>query len=391
MMYMAKNKRGNKKGLAVACLLASICGKTGAMEKPVNNKVAVQRTNPEKSSNLKKVLIVGGTIFGLGAFGAGIYGLTKLFGDKEELENGNQKPVEDPIKKEYFDVLRSFYEPNKEYGADYWCKNDDNDDNDNSDNILDIQNFYSSSQPKRIADTNEFLAYCTFALTFGKVSESGGITYEGYRGKKKLNIKLQIDKKQNNMRLEAKEDDGVKHDFDISLPKKYDDSINEKGFKIYLFNNMLDEFEYAIIPTLESENEKSKTFFKDYYYDKGYGYDNEKINGILNGFDNSENDGTLDATEGSCLRLFKANFEVSDDLTQLKATYNLIDKKGKSIGTNKYSIKINPLTEPGREEPGDDEVNDKKEYSGSQNIYKEDNNNDDDDDDDDDIGLGGLF
>ena len=109
---MAKNKRGNKKGLAVACLLASICGKTGAMEKPVNNKVAVQRTNPEKSSNLKKVLIVGGTIFGLGAFGAGIYGLTKLFGDKEELDNGNQKPVEDPIKKEYFDILRSFYEPN---------------------------------------------------------------------------------------------------------------------------------------------------------------------------------------------------------------------------------------------------------------------------------------
>ena len=41
--------------------------------------------------------------------------------------------------------------------------------------------------------------------------------------------------------------------------------------------------------------------------------------------------------------------------------------------SNKYSIKINSLTEPGRKEPGDDEVNDKKEYSGSQNIYKEDN------------------
>jgi len=382
-MYMAKNKRGNKKGLAVACLLASICGKTGAMEKPVNNKVAVQRTNPEKSSNLKKVLIVGGTIFGLGAFGAGIYGLTKLFGDKEELENGNQKPVEDPIKKEYFDILRSFYEPNTEYGADYWCKDDNNN---NNDNILDIQKFYSSSQTKCIEDTDKFLAYCTFALTFGKVSESGEITYEGYRGKKKLSIKLQIDKKQNNMRLEAKEDDGVKYYFYINLPKKHDDSINEKKFKIYLFNGMLDEFEYAIIPTLESENEKSKTFFKNYYYDKGYGYDNEKINGILDDFDNSGNDGTLDATGDSCLRLFKVNFEVSNDLTQLKATYNLIDKKDEFIDTNEYSIKINPLTEPGREEPGDDEVNDKKENSDSQNIYKEDNSNDDDD-----IGLGGLF
>ena len=177
---MAKNKRGNKKGLAVACLLASICGKTGAMEKPVNNKVAVQRTNPEKSSNLKKVLIVGGTIFGLGAFGAGIYGLTKLFGDKEELDNGNQKPVEDPIKKEYFDILRSFYEPNTEYGAEYRCKDDDeddnNDDDNNNNNILDIQKFYSSSRPKCIEDTDKFLAYCTFALTFGKVSESGEIT-----------------------------------------------------------------------------------------------------------------------------------------------------------------------------------------------------------------------
>ena len=383
---MAKNKRGNKKGLAVACLLASICGKTGAMEKPVNNKVAVQRTNPEKSSNLKKVLIVGGTIFGLGAFGAGIYGLTKLFGDKEELDNGNQKPVEDPIKKEYFDILRSFYEPNTKYGADYWCKDDNNN---NNDNILDIQKFYSSSQPKCIEDTDKFLAYCTFALTFGKVSESGEITYEGYRGKKKLSIKLQIDKKQNNMRLEAKEDDGVKYNFYINLPEKHDDSINEKKFKIYLFSNMLNEFEYAIVPKLETENEHSKTFFQDYSKDGGRKYDDKKINGILDDFDNSENDGTLDATEGSCLRLFKANFEVSDDLTQLKATYNLIDKKGKSIGTNKYSIKINSLTEPGREEPGDDEVNDKKEYSGSQNIYKEDNN--DDDDDDDDIGLGGLF
>ena len=380
---MAKNKRGNKKGLAVACLLASICGKTGAMEKPVNNKVAVQRTNPEKSSNLKKVLIVGGTIFGLGAFGAGIYGLTKLFGDKEELDNGNQKPGEDPIKKEYFDILRSFYEPNTKYGADYWCKDDNNN---NNDNILDIQKFYSSSQPKCIEDTDKFLAYCTFALTFGKVSESGEITYEGYRGKKKLSIKLQIDKKQNNMRLEAKENDGVKYDFDISLPKKYDDSINEKGFKIYLFNNMLDEFEYAIVPKLETENEHSKTFFKDYSLEEGHRYDDEKINGILDDCGASVDDGTLSATDDG-LRLFKANFEVSDDLTQLKATYNLIDKKSKSIGTNKYSIKINSLTEPGREEPGDDEVNDKKEYSGSQNIYKEDNN----DDDDDDIGLGGLF
>ena len=292
---MAKNKKGNKKGLAVACLLASICGKAGAIGKPVN-KVALQRTNID---------------------GAGIYGLTKLFGDKEELDNGNQKPVEDPIKKEYFDVLRSFYKPNKE-------------------------------------------AYCTFALTFGKVSESGEITYEGYRGKKKLSIKLQIDKKQNNMRLEAKEDDGVKYDFDISLPKKYDDSINEKGFKIYLFNNMLDEFEYAIVPKLETENEHSKTFFKDYSKDGGRKYDDKKINGILDDFDISEDDGTLSATD-DCLRLFKANFEVSDDLTQLKVTYNLIDKKSKSIGTNKYSIKINSLTEPGREEPGDDEVNDKKE------------------------------
>ena len=389
-MYMAKNKRGNKKGLAVACLLASICGKTGAMEKPVNNKVAVQRTNPEKSSNLKKVLIVGGTIFGLGAFGAGIYGLTKLFGDKEELDNGNQKPVEDPIKQEYFDILRSFYEPNTEYGAEYRCKDDDeddnNDDDNNNNNILDIQKFYSSSRPKCIEDTDKFLAYCTFALTFGKVSESGEITYEGYRGKKKLSIKLQIDKKQNNMRLEAKENDGVKYDFDISLPKKYDDSINEKGFKIYLFNNMLDEFEYAIVPKLETENEHSKTFFKDYSLEEGHRYDDEKINGILDDCGASVDDGTLSATDDG-LRLFKANFEVSDDLTQLKATYNLIDKKSKSIGTNKYSIKINSLTEPGREEPGDDEVNDKKEYSGSQNIYKEDNN----DDDDDDIGLGGLF
>ncbi|MBR0184289.1 MAG: hypothetical protein IJQ10_03990 [Clostridia bacterium] len=381
---MAKNKRGNKKGLAVACLLASICGKTGAMEKPVNvESGALQRTNLEKSSNLKKVLIVGGTIFGLGAFGAGIYGLTKLFGDKEELDNGNQKPVEDPIKKEYFDILRSFYEPNTEYGAEYRCKDD-------NDNILDIQKFYSSSQPKCIEDTDEFLAYCTFALTFGKVSESGKITYEGYRDKKKLSIKLQIDKKQNNMRLEAKEDDGVKYNFYINLPEKHDDSINEKEFKIYLFSNMLNEFEYAIVPKLETENEHSKTFFQDYSKDGGRKYDDKKINGILDDFDNSENDGTLDATEGSCLRLFKANFEVSDDLTQLKATYNLIDKKGKSIGTNKYSIKINSLTEPGRKEPGDDEVNDKKENSDSQNINQKGNNNSDNDDSDD-IGLGGLF
>ncbi len=328
---MAKNKRGNKKGLAVACLLASICGKAGAIEKPVN-KVALQRTNIERSSNLKKVLIAVGTIFGLGVFGAGIYGLTKLFGDKEKLDNGNQKPVEDPIKKEYFDVLRSFYKPNKEYGANY---------------ILDIQNFYSSSQPNCIADTNKFLAYCTFALTFGKVSESGEITYEGYRGKKKLSIKLQIDKEQNNMHLEAKEDDGVNYDFCINLPKKHDDSINEKGFKIYLFNNMLDEFEYAIVPKLETENEHSKTFFQDYSKDGGRKYDDKKINGILDDCGASVDDGTLSATD-DCLRLFKANFEVSDDLTQLKATYNLIDKKSKSIGTNKYSIKINSLTEPGR-------------------------------------------
>ena len=76
----------NKKSLAVACLLASVCGKAGAMDSTKKINPASRSVSTGMSPVLKKVLIGGGTIVGTTALGFGIWGLTKLFGAK------NQKP-----------------------------------------------------------------------------------------------------------------------------------------------------------------------------------------------------------------------------------------------------------------------------------------------------------
>lgn len=98
----------NRKSLAVACLLASICGKAGAMNSTKKVSPASRQLVTGMSPVLKKVLIGVGVPMGAATLGFGIWGLTKLFGGKDqkpgepgEQDNKNNEQKDLQIRKEF--------------------------------------------------------------------------------------------------------------------------------------------------------------------------------------------------------------------------------------------------------------------------------------------------
>ena len=319
----------NKKSLAVACLLASVCGKAGAMDSTKKINPASRSVNTGMSPVLKKVLIGGGTIVGTTALGFGIWGLTKLFGAK------NQKPG-NPGEHDNKDLEQRDLQARKEFHKAFLALT-------KLPGRMDIQKFENGSKIENNEnDPNEILSVIFEAIVAGKVINDNEIEYDFVTDTGEFNIKLKLSEEKSTgktkLHLQCK-----------TKSKKLDIAIDAEVFGSTDERNVMEKAlnENKILAQHENIVYLSKCKKLDFVNAKEQIAEGIMFIVHMRNVQEEKNYAIINDTDGSILKI---TYELSDDFKKLKETVekyekgtkeeNIENKVAKPTSTNVYEFNI---------------------------------------------------
>ena len=320
----------NKKSLAVACLLASVCGKAGAMDSTKKINPASRSVSTGMSPVLKKVLIGGGTIVGTTALGFGIWGLTKLFGAK------NQKPG-NPGEHDNKDLEQRDLQTRKEFYKAFLVLTQ-------SPGKMEIKGNYGDGKPteNNENDPNEILSVIFEAIVAGKVINDNEIKYDFVTDTGGFNVKLELSKEKTTgkttLHFEFK---SKSKKLDITMDAEVFGSTNERNEMEKALN------ENKILAQHKNIVRLSKCYGLDFVNAKEQIAEGIMLIAHMRNVQEEKNYAITNDTDGSILKI---TYELSDDFKKLKETVekyekgtkeeDIENKRAKPTSTNVYEFNI---------------------------------------------------
>lgn len=319
----------NKKSLAVACLLASVCGKAGAMDSTKKINPASRSMSTGMSPVLKKVLIGGGTIVGATALGFGIWGLTKLFGAK------NQKPG-NPGEHDNKDLEQRDLQARKEFHKAFLALT-------KLPGKMDIKKFENESKiDNNKNDPNEILSVIFEAIVAGKVINDNKIEYDFVTDTDGFNVKLELSKEKSTgkttLHFEFK---STSKKLDIAMDAEVFGSTDQRNETEKTLNENKILAQHENIVYLSKCNELDFVDAKEQAAEGKMLINNMKI------VKDEKNYAITNDIDGSILKI---TYELSDDFKKLKETVekyekgtkeeDIENKVAKPTSTNVYEFNI---------------------------------------------------
>lgn len=320
----------NKKSLAVACLLASVCGKAGAMDSTKKINPASRSVSTGMSPVLKKVLIGVGAPMGATALGFGIWGLTKLFGAK------NQKPG-NPGEHDNKDLKQRDLQARKEFHKAFLVLT-------KLPGKMEIKGNYADGKPTKNNedDQNEVLRAIFGAIVAGKVINDNEIEYDFVTDTGEFNIKLKLS--------EEKSTGKTTLHFEFkSKSKKLDITMDAEVFRSTDERNVMDESlnKNKILAQHENIVYLSKCDELDFVDAKEQAAEGKMLINNMKIVKDEKNYAITNDIDGSILKI---TYELSDDFKKLKETVekyekgtkeeDIENKVAKPTSTNVYEFNI---------------------------------------------------
>ena len=320
----------NKKSLAVACLLASVCGKAGAMDSTKKINPASRSVSTGMSPVLKKVLIGGGTIVGTTALSFGIWGLTKLFGAKNqkpgnpgEQDNTDNEQKDLQTRKEFhkaFLVLTKSPGKMEIKGNDGDGKPTENNENDPNE-ILSV--IFESIVAGKVINNNEIEGY--FVTNTSKFNIKLNLNEEKGNGKTRLHLEIKAKSNKLNITVDAEVFGSTDERNEIEKTLNEEKILAQHENIVYL--SKCDELDFVNAKKQTAEGSMLITYMKNVQEEKNYA--------IINN------------TDGSILKI---TYELSDDFKKLNETVekykkgtkkeDIENKRAEPTSTNVYEFNI---------------------------------------------------